>query len=186
MPAVSRFLFPGLLLSLVLAAIATLWNSSGPDGVEVAKPGWPMEAASAPPDEVEIIRRRDAAKFRVAAQVMAGELDLFEAAAHFRQINHEPPELMQLVYQRLPGATDEEKLCREVILWVKLRNPRQATHGEVLKAVAGLEYALASRGGVESATVGKRDDGQPKSGTFRAEEGKPMGEPVVPALAMPG
>lgn len=186
MPAVSRFLFPGLLLSLAVAAIATLWNSSRPNGVEVAKPSWTMEAASAPPAEVEIIRLRDAAKNRVAAQVMAGELDLFEAAAHFRQINHEPPELMQLGYRLLPGATDEEKLCREVIQWVKFRQSRQATHGEAMKAVAGLEIVLASRWGVESGTIGKRDDGPSKTGTFRLQEGKPMGEPTVPALAMPG
>ncbi|MFZ1994288.1 MAG: hypothetical protein WAU75_09275, partial [Solirubrobacteraceae bacterium] len=72
----------------------------------------------------EVERLRQAAKLRVVARVVSGELDLPGAVDHFRQINHEPPGSPELRYRLLPGVTDEEKLCREVIMWVKFRYPR--------------------------------------------------------------
>jgi hypothetical protein len=131
------------LASLALAALALAAFALD----DASHPAGRAAAVAPPPREVEVFRLREAAKLRVVAQVMAGGLDLFGAAAHFRQINHEPPELVQIGYRRLPGATDEEKLCREVILWVRSQNPGRAGPGEAGRIVAELEDALEGRYG---------------------------------------
>ena len=160
MAASSRLPGTVLLILLVLAGVAGLWAANRPE--RAAVPGgtteFADEAGTRPAAGVEVIRLRDAAKLRVVAQVVAGELDLFGAATHFRQINHEPPEFPQFGYRLLPGRTDEEKLCREVIMWVKFRPPTEVAHAQVVGVVAGLETALASYQSKEPATARKNPD----------------------------
>jgi hypothetical protein len=66
--------------------------------------------------EVSLLRIK--AKRQVVHQVVAGELTLFEAAAWFRFINDTPPEF-SYGWVSGPGASKEEKACRQVIGWVE-------------------------------------------------------------------
>ena len=52
-----------------------------------------------------------AAKGSLAAKVIDGKLPLFAAAAQFQSLNRVPPDTM-------PGKTEEERLCRQVIQYV--------------------------------------------------------------------
>jgi hypothetical protein len=134
-------------LSAALAA-AALHHAAADRGRGV---GCPVESPA--PRESEVYRARSEAKDRVVAQVAAGELDLFGAAMHFRQLNHEPPELASHAYRALPGRTNEEKLCRQVILWLRAQKGGHLSPSEVEQAAAGLEDALASRFGAVAATA---------------------------------
>jgi hypothetical protein len=63
---------------------------------------------------------RIATKVEVSKQVLAGELTLLEAAALFRAADQQPPVFLWEEFRRaFPGATDEERHCREVIVWVE-------------------------------------------------------------------
>ena len=142
-----RFIVPGMLM-LVVSAVATRSNGLRSIGIELAMSEQSAKSTlvvlEAPP-ESEISERRCAAKIQVVAQIAAGELDLFEAAAHFRYLNHQPPEYPQLAYRQLAGRTDEEKLCRQVISWVESHHRDKASPKEVKRLVADLEAALESR-----------------------------------------
>ena len=100
---------------------------------------------SEPSREAVVGASRIAAKAQVIGRLVARELDLFEAASHFRALNHEPPEFRQFEYRRLPGSTDEEKLCRQVILWVETHVGEHLPPREAARRVAELKATLASR-----------------------------------------
>ena len=80
------------------------------------------ERADEPPSErpavteVEAIQCRILAKDRVVKELLDGRLTLFEAAAFFRRLNEAPPRAAGLDF---PGDSDEERLCRQVIQWVR-------------------------------------------------------------------
>ena len=142
----SRFIVPGMLL-LVVFVVATRPKGLQSLGIEFASSNQSADTTlvlEAPPESA-ICERRCAAKLQVVARIVAGELDLFEAAAHFRYLNHEPLEYPQLGYRELPGKTDEEKLCRQVISWVNSDQRDKAPSSEVERLVADLEAALESR-----------------------------------------
>jgi hypothetical protein len=65
-----------------------------------------------------VYRQRIEAKRRVVSQVMAGELTLFEAGAWFRFLNETPPGFT-CECRHVPGDSEEEKACRQVILWAE-------------------------------------------------------------------
>jgi hypothetical protein len=60
--------------------------------------------------------RRMVRKERVVQAVLAGRLTLLEAAALFRALDHGPPAFSWTQFRtHLPGDTDEERHCHEVI-----------------------------------------------------------------------
>jgi hypothetical protein len=64
----------------------------------------------------EALLRRIAAKDQVTDRLLAGDLTLLQAAAWFRRLNDDPPHL-PTDYSKLPGESEEEKVCRQVIAW---------------------------------------------------------------------
>ncbi|HKI33340.1 MAG TPA: hypothetical protein VKA46_15915 [Gemmataceae bacterium] len=73
----------------------------------------------------EMDPRLDAAAARMAAKeqttqdLLAGRLTLLQAAARFRAHNASPPRLAADLADHIAGATEEERLCRQVIGWAK-------------------------------------------------------------------
>jgi hypothetical protein len=66
------------------------------------------------------VKRRIAEKERLAREVAEGRLGLLEAAARFRDLDRQPPEFHWEAFRRtVPGASDEERHCREVIGFVR-------------------------------------------------------------------
>src|SRR5215212_5848266 len=101
MAAALRFYGIGLLLSAGMATTAVVmpgWLEAL--GVEFPPPAAPKASCllSAPAPQVEVLRKRLEAKQRVMAQLEAGELDLFEAAAWFRYLDGEPAEYAEHGY----------------------------------------------------------------------------------------
>ena len=76
-------------------------------------------------DRIRRALRRFAARRRLAGEVIDGRLTLPEAAAGFRDVSEADPafdwERFRLVH---PGASDDERLCRQVIgyVWVQVQN----------------------------------------------------------------
>ena len=72
---------------------------------------------SSPAEESEIVHERIKAKNRVVARLLAKEISLLEAAAWFRYLNDNPPERPCDFRRMMPGASDGEKACRQVVEW---------------------------------------------------------------------
>jgi hypothetical protein len=118
----------------------------------------PSEARSTSPEEDEDPTRRQfmaalnerlQKKEHVVRRVLAGEIGLLEAAVLFDRINQEPPELDDRMRACIEGATEEEKLCRQVISWVNAivttsTDPRERALG--LRLEAELETYLCTQG----------------------------------------
>jgi hypothetical protein len=68
----------------------------------------------------EILVARIKAKEQVARQLLAGEVNLFEAAAWFRDLNMSPPEHASPSHRTYPGRDEGEKLCRQVIRFARV------------------------------------------------------------------
>jgi hypothetical protein len=64
------------------------------------------------------VPRARAARDRIARLVIAGRLTLAEAAARFRELDHQvmdPGTYARTLQMYFPGASEEERLCRKVI-----------------------------------------------------------------------
>jgi hypothetical protein len=142
----------GVLLACLLGSAFLAAVMARPDwlraiGVEVAALGPVGNGGSGvvyePSARCDVRERRYLAKVEVVARLVAGELDLFGAAAWFRDLNHEPPDYQEMGYLHMPGDSAEEKLCRQVIIWVKGWCHGLAREGELL--LTKLEAALDSR-----------------------------------------
>jgi len=72
-------------------------------------------AALGPPCEVLVARAR--AKAHVTDEVLTGRLTLLQAAARFRRLDAQEPASKVDLRQHFAGATEEERLCRQVIQW---------------------------------------------------------------------
>ena len=94
--------------------------------------------------ELAEVKQRVYGKQQVADDVIAGRLDLFAAAARFRELT--PPAIRQRHYMQLvyPDAGEEERYCRSVIGWIRgtlqLRSPAEAD-----RVVSRLEAELRER-----------------------------------------
>jgi hypothetical protein len=74
---------------------------------------------SSPPDErCQQITHRVRMKEAIAQQVADGELSLIEAAVLFRRLRAAGSTYTDNSWQELPGNSEGEKLCRQVIFWV--------------------------------------------------------------------
>ncbi len=84
----------------------------------------PVQRRKHQPDELEERTRgvilRLQRKERLIQRHLAGELTLLETAAHFRALDNGPPHFPWQQFRELvPGASDEERHCREVIRHVR-------------------------------------------------------------------
>jgi hypothetical protein len=79
---------------------------------------------------IEIARRRSEARQQVIQEVIEGRETLLGAAASLRAISATPPDCKPEHPRHFPGGSEEERLCREVIVRVtdevKLRDPDRA------------------------------------------------------------
>ncbi len=65
-----------------------------------------------------VFMARSAQRKAIIDQVRDGKLSLFEAAAQFKLLNHQPqPTTLDPVYP-FAGKTENEKVCRQVITWL--------------------------------------------------------------------
>jgi hypothetical protein len=84
---------------------------------EPEEPEEPLSSA-AERQAFEVVLLRTTAKYRIARDVIAGRLSLFEAAALFGALNRVPPQWQSASYRfRFPEDTDE-LLCRQVLGYV--------------------------------------------------------------------
>lgn len=74
---------------------------------------------------VPAIQRRIRAKARVVDELIDGRLTLFEAAALFRRLNDPSPASAAHLARDCPGDSEEERLCRQVIAWVRVTLPQR-------------------------------------------------------------
>src|SRR3954454_3724791 len=112
-----RWASPLIFLTAVLIALV------------IARPSWlrPRAGSSSasslihePPEQARILQNRIEARFAITDRLLAGEMTLPEAAAWFRYLNNSPPRFAS-PYHQWPGASEGEKLCRQVIHWVRMR-----------------------------------------------------------------
>jgi hypothetical protein len=101
--------------------------------------------------QLAVLGRRLDVKERIAARVVRGEMTLLQASAWFRALNEtsEYPDDYRRVF---PGASDGERLCRQVIGWARSRARIQSESlaAEVEARLEGdLRKHLAHHGTVE-------------------------------------
>jgi hypothetical protein len=77
---------------------------------------------------------RLAIKREVAQRVLAEEMTLLEAAAQFRKANQLPGQVADHSLAFVPGRTEEERLCRQVIAWVSSTSGQQDSDQEATVA----------------------------------------------------
>jgi hypothetical protein len=95
---------------------------------------------------VERLRARGA----VTNELRAGRLTLVQAAARFRSLNVYPPDSVPDLRRFLPGATDEERLCRQAIFWAEGSDPAMSPAARELtrrRLEAELNRLLAENNG---------------------------------------
>jgi hypothetical protein len=84
------------------------------------------------------INERSAGKGRVARELIDERLTLMQAAAYFRQLDDNMPGTAP---DHLPGKTEGERYCREVILWAKAET-RDWSPDRAAEVVCRLETEL--------------------------------------------
>lgn len=98
------------------------------------------------------VTERIAQKERLAYELIAGRVTLFQAAARFRAVNQQHPETMQDMRKAFPGGSDEEKLCRQVIAWAQVllthSTPPSQREARIGQLEAELEEQLTRTGKV--------------------------------------
>jgi hypothetical protein len=110
---IDRTAWKRILVCLAAAALATAYLLR-PRPVPVE------EAARETDCRREATLERIDAKFLLMEEVTAGRMSLLEAAAHFRALNLAAVGKNWDRYRKeFPGATDEERHCREVLRWVQ-------------------------------------------------------------------
>jgi hypothetical protein len=109
-------LLPAALLLAGLAALALpgARPRGGPRAEGAAELAWDAEAQRSH----AAYRARNQRRAEGARAVAAGRMPLLEAAARFAALNRLPPEVRtDLSRLQYPGASEEERLCRDVIFW---------------------------------------------------------------------
>jgi len=106
-----------VLAAVLLVAALTLWGGrSGrmPRAGDAADPAWHAEVEwRHRAYQARLARRR-----ALGRAVAEGRMALVEAAARFAAVDRLPPEVRaDLARRQYPGASDEERYCRDVISW---------------------------------------------------------------------
>jgi len=130
--------------------------------------------------------RRTAERQAVLDAVVAGRMDLLQAAARFRHLNGALPEPgRDIIRAFFPGASDEERVCRQVIHWMRGRGA-DPDGGPYESAAARLKAQLNEqlrRGGVDASSLptpsrpGRRGCGV-KDGPVPGSRQRPGGAPA--------
>jgi hypothetical protein len=89
----------------------------------------------------KIVDHRLRAKQQIIEEVLEDRLSLLEAAAGFRDLNRTPEDSPCQVGRKIPGNSDEERLCRQVISWAE-GEARRKTPDRADSLVARLEAEL--------------------------------------------
>jgi hypothetical protein len=134
MTACTRVFLSVSLLAALLAGAARLrpdWVSGlGLDGSAPPDVRRQMEAerqrAALLDRRTEVVRRRLDAKNEIVGQLVDGRLTLAEAAAWFKALNESPADCPAVPHGEFPGASEGERLCRQVMSWVRADLSRQS------------------------------------------------------------
>jgi hypothetical protein len=150
MTMLSRMLLAALAVCGILCAVF----SFRPDWAEATGLDlWTLPAAQAKVeselrrgDDLDVqlaeAHQRLGAKQEVVSDVIAGRLDLPEAAARFRDVT--PPDALRYLRTSYAGASDDERFCRAVIQWVHA-TLRARSRAEADRTAARLEAELQER-----------------------------------------
>jgi hypothetical protein len=101
-----------LLLAVAFAAAASLGRAWHPLAEPLAPPATDAEPGPDNRELCALFQSRSESKRQVARDLLAGQVSLTQAAARFGELNARPPETDASLF---PGATEEERLCRQVI-----------------------------------------------------------------------
>ena len=134
MTACTRLFLSVSLLAALLAGVARLrpeWVSvPGLDGSGPSDAGRQMEAerqrAALLDRRNEVVSRRLDAKNVVVGQLLDGRMTLAEAAAWFKALNESPADCPAVAHGEFPGASEGERLCRQVIGWAQAERAGQS------------------------------------------------------------
>ncbi|HJZ90029.1 MAG TPA: hypothetical protein VKE40_04105 [Gemmataceae bacterium] len=126
-----------LTFALAAAAAAALVGRHFAEPAPPDPPPWGDGAESYP----ETVPLRYVAKRQIAREVAAGARPLVEAATLFGELDRLPPATYPAYHAALPGRTEEERLCREVIQFV---HSLEDEFPQAAAAVARLEGELRS------------------------------------------
>jgi hypothetical protein len=127
-------------LTLTVSRRGDFWAAPWPDGGADPSGGQEPEAC------VRDILRRAAAKQRLAVEVIEGRLSLVEAATRFRDLDEQPPPFhWQAFRDAFPGASDDERHCRQVLnyVWGELQDRPDADPALLGRLEAELQDLLA-------------------------------------------
>jgi hypothetical protein len=103
-------------LALAFSRGSGFWAAPGPD--REGDPAGPDSPA--PEDLCREITRRASEKDRLAGEVIEGRLALVKAAARYRDLDEQPPPFHWREFREgHPGASDDERHCRAVIVHVR-------------------------------------------------------------------
>src|SRR5262245_37262773 len=135
--------WPAVILALTLSgALAVVFCPRVPGPDELIPPTETEALAEGFPETPAL---RMLAKKLIALEAAAGRRSLVEAAALFRELNRLPPEAILVPpmneafpRSRLPGRTDEERLCRQVVVYASVALG-DGPPGDAEAAVARLE-----------------------------------------------
>jgi hypothetical protein len=99
----------------------------------------------------EIVTRRLKAKHTLIWQLIDGEMNLWQTAAWFKYLNENPADCRDPYEIAFQGASDEEKVCRQVIAWVNSEArgalPSSRAQTEATRLEKELADHLAAHGG---------------------------------------
>jgi hypothetical protein len=137
-----------VLLSAGLAALVgtgrRLSRPAPPDGAEGER-----EREARLERQLQVVRWRGEAKARVVRRLLAGGLTLPQAAAQFGWLNERPADYPCPDGHLWPGASREEKLCRQVVSWARELAPDEEEGVEtVARFEREVDALLARPGGV--------------------------------------
>jgi hypothetical protein len=89
------------------------WNLTELANASLCEQGTPIPPG---PESLAVMRRIDK-KQRVVNELLDGRHTFFETATIFRRLNAEHPKLP--TYPDIPGDSDDERTCWQLILWVR-------------------------------------------------------------------
>ncbi|MFO0875832.1 MAG: hypothetical protein U0840_00395 [Gemmataceae bacterium] len=135
-----------IVVGVVVVALTTLatWVVRAPLAQAGTIEG--VESVSSPDAGCSTMAQRIQAKDVVIDQLLAGEITLKQAATSFGELN-----VNHVAFQeQYSGRDDQEKLCRQVIRWVKARSKVQGPDSDLEKQLQQLEEQLTASQGKAS------------------------------------
>lgn len=143
MATVTTRIMTALIVVAGLLAVAMTvhpeWLTGIPSGKGAAATS---ELVSHPAERSEVVSRRIRAKADIIARLLADELTLFQAASLFSYVNGLPTGMEDVSWKKQPGGDDGERLCRQVITWVRAELGTRCVPSEVEIRLERLERQL--------------------------------------------